>query len=237
MAGQARALVAAANGMPLVERAAKEILTLYGIPVTRERLATSADEAVAAARAIGYPVALKIESPDIAHKTEAGGVLLQIADDNAARAGFETVIANARQYKPEAQLGGVLVQEMVTGGRELILGMTRDPVYGPAIAVGLGGIFVEVLKDIALGVPPLTEHDSRAMLGRLRGAAILEGTRGAAPADTDAVVDILGKFSQLCLDLRDVVSEIDINPLLVFDRGAGARVVDCLIVPGTNGAG
>ncbi len=237
MAEQARALVAAANGKPLVERAAKDLLTLYGIPVTRERLATNADEAVVAAQAIGYPVVLKIESPDIAHKTEAGGVLLNIADDGAVRTGFETVIANAWKYKPEAQLGGVLVQEMVSGGRELILGMTRDPVYGPAVAVGLGGIFVEVLKDVALGVPPLTEHDSRAMLSRLRGVAILEGTRGAAPADTDAVVDILGKFSQLCLDLRDVVSEIDINPLLVFDRGAGARVVDCLIVPGTNGAG
>ncbi|HEY8292891.1 MAG TPA: acetate--CoA ligase family protein [Thermomicrobiales bacterium] len=235
-AEQARALVAAANGKPLVERAAKEILTLYGIPVTRERLATNADEAVSAAQEIGYPVALKIESPDIAHKTEAGGVLLNVADDSAVRVGFETVIANAWKYKPEAQLGGVLVQEMVSGGRELILGMTQDPVYGPAVAVGLGGIFVEILKDVALGVPPLTEHDSRAMLGRLRGAAILDGTRGAAPADTDAVVDILGTFSQLCLDLRDVVSEIDINPLLVFDRGAGARVVDCLIVPGTNGA-
>jgi acetate---CoA ligase (ADP-forming) len=237
MAKEARALVAAANGKPLVERAAKDLLALYGIPVTRERLARNAEEAVAAAREIGYPVALKIESPDIAHKTEAGGVLLNIADDGAAREGFETVIANAWKYKPEAQLGGVLVQEMVTGGRELILGMTRDPAYGPAVAVGLGGIFVEVLKDVALGVPPLTERDSRAMLGQLRGAAILEGTRGAAPADTDAVVDILGKFSQLCLDLRDVVGEIDINPLLVFDQGAGARVVDCLIVPGTNGAG
>ncbi len=235
-AEQARALVAAANGKPLVERAAKEILTLYGIPVTRERLATNADEAVSAAQEIGYPVALKIESPDIAHKTEAGGVLLNVADDSAVRVGFETVIANAWKYKPEAQLGGVLVQEMVSGGRELMLGMTQDPVYGPAVAVGLGGIFVEILKDVALGVPPLTEHDSRAMLGRLRGAAILDGTRGAAPADTDAVVDILGTFSQLCLDLRDMVSEIDINPLLVFDRGAGARVVDCLIVPGTNGA-
>ncbi len=237
VAEQARALVAAANGKPLVERAAKELLTLYGMPVTRERLATNANEVVVAAREIGYPVVLKIESPDIAHKTEAGGVLLNIADDGAVRTGFETVIANAWKYKPEAQLGGVLVQEMVGGGRELILGMTQDPAYGPAVAVGLGGIFVEVLKDVAIGVPPLTEHDSRAMLGRLRGVAILEGTRGAAPADTDAVVDILGRFSQLCLDLRDVVSEIDINPLLVFDRGKGARVVDCLIVPGTNGAG
>ncbi len=230
---EARARIAAAGGTPLVERAAKEILALYGIPVTRESLTTTADAAVAAAQAIGYPVVLKIESADIAHKTEAGGVLLDVRDDAAARAGFATIIVNARRYKPDARIAGVLVQEMVTGGREMILGMTQDPVYGPAVAVGLGGVFVEVLKDIALGVPPLTDHDSRAMLSRLRGAAILDGSgaRGAAPADTDAVVDILGKFSQLCLDLRDVVSEIDINPLLVFDRGGGARVVDCLIVP------
>ena len=236
VAERARARVAAAGGTPLVERAAKEILSLYGIPVTRESLATTADAAVAAAREIGYPVALKIESADIAHKTEAGGVLLDVRDDAAARAGFATIIANARRYKPDARIAGVLVQEMVGGGREMILGMTRDPAYGPAVAVGLGGVFVEVLKDIALGVPPLTEHDSRAMLSHLRGAAILDGTgaRGAAPADTEAIVAILGKFSRLCIDLGDLVREIDINPLLVFDRGDGARVVDCLIVPETN---
>ncbi len=109
--------------------------------------------------------------------------------------------------------------------------MTQDSTFGPAIAVGLGGIFVEILKDVALGVPPLTGKDSREMLSRLRGKAILEGARGAAPADTDALVALLGGFSQLCIDLKDDVAEIDINPLLVFDRGQGARVVDCLIVP------
>jgi len=233
VAEEARARVAAAGGKPLVERAAKEILALYGIPVTRETLATTAEAAVAAARALGYPVVLKIESPDIAHKTEAGGVLLDVRDDAAVRAGFATIVGQARRYKPAAQIAGVLVQELVMGGRELILGMTQDPVYGPAVAVGLGGVFVEVLRDIALGVPPLTDHDSRAMLARLRGAAILDGSgaRGVAPADTDAVVAILGQFSRLCLDLGDSVQEIDINPLLVFDRGSGGRVVDCLMVP------
>ena len=130
-------------------------------------------------------------------------------------------------------IGGVLVQEMVRGGRELILGMTQDPGFGPAIAVGLGGIFVETLKDVALGVPPLTARDARGMLGRLRAAAILEGSgaRGAGPADTDAIVAILERFSQLCIDLKDDVAEIDINPLLALPRGQGVRVVDCLIVP------
>jgi acyl-CoA synthetase (NDP forming) len=122
---------------------------------------------------------------------------------------------------------------MVRGGRELIVGMTQDPQFGPAVAVGLGGVFVETLKDVALGVPPLTRRDVDGMLARLRGRAILDGSgaRGADPADVDAVVDTLLRFSQLCLDLRDDVAEIDINPLLALPRGQGVRVVDCLIVP------
>jgi len=180
---------------------------------------------------MGYPVVLKVESPDILHKTEAGGVLLNLADDDAVREGVDQIVANARAYMPEADISGVLVQQMVSGGRELILGMTQDPTFGPAVAVGLGGIFVEILKDVQLGVPPLTDAMSRDMISRLRGKAILEGARGEAASDIDAVVDVLGRFSQLCLDLRDDVSEIDINPLLVFDEGKGACVLDCLIVP------
>ncbi|HEX5506512.1 MAG TPA: acetate--CoA ligase family protein [Thermomicrobiales bacterium] len=230
---RARALVRAAGGRPLVERAAKEILALYDIPVTRERLATSPEDAVAAARAIGYPVVLKIESPDITHKTDAGGVLLDVASDEAVREGFARIVASARAYAPRAELGGVLVQEQAAPGHELILGMTQDATFGPAIAVGLGGIFVETLQDVALGVPPLREWDARAMLARLRAAPILagHGARGRAPADLDALVATLTRFSQLCLDLRADVSEIDINPLLVYEAGRGVRVVDCLIVP------
>ena len=229
----ARALVRAGGGKPLVERAAKEVLALYGIPVTRERLATTADDAVAAAETIGYPVVLKIESPDIAHKTEAGGVLLDLRDQAAVRDGFARVLANAQHHDPRAQLTGVVVQEQVGRGHELILGMTQDPGFGPAIAVGLGGIFVETLNDVTLGVPPLSARDARSMLARLRAAPVLEGrgSRGAGPADTEAVVEILRRFSQLALDLADDVSEIDINPLVVFEQGQGARVVDCLIVP------
>jgi acetate---CoA ligase (ADP-forming) len=231
VAEQARAMVRAANGKPLVERSAKEILALYDIPITRETLAASADDAVKAANEIGYPVVLKIESPDIAHKTEAGGVLLNIDSDEKVRDSFQKIVASANAYNPQAEISGVLVQEMVSGGREMILGMTQDATFGPAIAVGLGGIFVEVLKDVSLGVPPLTVKDSHEMLDRLRGRAILDGVRGSAPADVDALINLLGGFSQLCIDLRDDVSEIDINPLLVFDQGQGARVVDCLIVP------
>lgn len=230
-ADQAREMVRAAGSRPLVEREAKALLQLYGIPTTREQLVTNADDSAAAAANIGFPVVLKIESPDIAHKTEAGGVLLDVTGEAAVKDGFQTIIDNARAYNPRAEISGVLVQEMVSGGRELILGMTQDPAFGPAIAVGLGGIFVEVLKDVALGVPPITSSVAEDMLGRLRGKAILAGTRGEEPADIDAVLDILGRFSQLCVDLQDDVAEIDINPLLVFEQGNGARVVDCLIVP------
>lgn len=227
----AREMVRKAGGRPLVEREAKAILARYGIPVTGEQLATTADEAVEAANAIGYPVVLKIESPDIAHKTEAGGVLLNIEDADAVREGFEKIIASARAYDSDAEIVGVLVQEMVSGGREMIVGMSLDQQFGPAIAVGLGGVFVEVLKDVALGIPAIDEPTARAMLGRLRGRKILDGVRGQAPADLASVVDILERFSQLCIDLRNDVDEIDINPLLVFDEGQGAKVVDCLIVP------
>ena len=231
VADQARQIVREAGGKPLVERTAKQLLNLYGIPTTAEQLAITPDEAVAVANQIGYPVVLKIESPDITHKTDAGGVLLSLQDDESVRAGFDQIMESAGRYSPGADLAGVLVGQMApAGGREMIVGMTRDPDFGPAVAVGLGGIFVEVLKDVALGVPPLSELAARDMLARLRGKAILDGTRGQGPADVDAVVDILLKFSQLCIDLRDDVAEIDINPLLVYEDGA--LVVECLVVAG-----
>lgn len=228
-----RELIRAAGGRPLVEREAKELLALYGIPITKEHLATTADEAIERANQIGFPVALKVESPDIAHKTEAGGIALGLDSVEAVRDGFEQIMGNARRYAPDATINGALVQEMVPGGREVIVGMTQDPDFGPAVALGVGGVFVETLRDIQIGVPPLTERDAREMLERLRGYPILEGSgaRGQAPADLSALIDIILRFSQLCHDLRDDIAEIDINPLVVFEAGQGARVVDCLIVP------
>jgi acetyltransferase len=154
-----------------------------------------------------------------------------VARADEARAAFERIMYNARQYNPQAELQGVSVQEMVQGGRETIVGMTSDPQFGPGIVFGLGGIFVEVLHDTVLRVPPLAADEARGMIDALKGAAILKGTRGQKPADLNAVVDVLCKFSRLCLDLRGVVQEIDINPLLVLEAGQGARAVDCLVVP------
>jgi acetyltransferase len=228
VAERARALV---GGQRLTEREAKAVLALYGIPVTRERVATTLDEARAAAAAIGYPVVLKVESPDIAHKTEAGAVLLDVRDERALAEGFARVRDNARRAVPAAEIRGVLVQEMVGKGTEVLVGMHRDPQFGPVVAVGLGGILVETLRDVQLLLPPVGEGDGRAALERLRGYPILRGVRGAPPADLEALLDVIGRFSELCLDLGDRVQAIDVNPLIVFEAGRGACAVDCVIVP------
>lgn len=231
VAERARALVRAAGGRALTEREGKQVLALYGIPTTRETLAASADDAAAAAGAIGFPVALKVESPDLLHKTDAGAVLLDVRGSDAVRAGFARVVANARRAAPAAEIRGVLVQEMVGAGTEMIVGMSRDPQFGPVLACGLGGIFVDTLRDVQLLLPPVSEGNARAAIARLRGAPILAGTRGAAPADVDALVDVLLRFSELAADLGGVAREIDINPLIVLTAGRGVRAVDCLIVP------
>jgi acetyltransferase len=216
-------------GPALTERQGKLILAEYGIPIATEALATDAEEAVRMARAIGYPVVLKIESPEIAHKTEAGGVEIDINGDAEVRAAFARIIRSASAYNSAATISGVLVQEMARGGREIIIGMTRDRQWGPAVVLGLGGVLVEVLKDLSMRVAPLSRFDVREMLSEFKGAKILGSFRGRREADIEAVIDIALRFSQLCLDLRNDLDEIDINPLLVFDNGKGAKVVDCLM--------
>jgi acetyltransferase len=232
---RARDLLQAAKGQALTETTGKELLALYGIPTTKEHIATTAEAAARAAKEIGFPVAMKIISPQIMHKTEAGGVLLSVRSVKEAREGFKHIMENARQYNAQAELHGVSVQEMVSGGREMIVGMTHDPQFGPAILLGLGGIFVEVLRDVVVRTPPLSVEDAQEMIESLRGKAMLQGARGAKPADLSALVGVLQKFSQLCLDLRDAISEIDINPLVVLAEGQGVKALDCLVVPNTQG--
>ena len=227
---RALALLRGAGAAGPTEAEGKELLALYGIATPGERLATSAAEAVTAAEVLGFPVVLKIVSPQIGHKTEAGGVLLNLADAAAVAAGFDAIVASARRYKPEAEVQGVSVQEMVRGGRELIVGMTNDAQFGPAVVVGLGGIFVEIMQDSALRIPPLAPDDARTMVASLKGYPLLSGARGLAPLDVEAVVATLCAFSQLCLDLQGEVAAIDINPLVVLPAGQGVRAVDCLVV-------
>jgi len=216
--------VSVPRGRPLSERESKAILAEYGIPVTRERLCMTLEDATAAAAALGYPVVLKLEAPGLVHKTEVGAVLLGLADDAALRAGFAQL-----QALPVPGASRVLVQEMVAGGVEVLLGMTRDPQFGPVIAIGLGGILVEILEDVQLLMPPISERDARDALRKLRGVQLLHGARGRPPADIDALVDTMLRFSDLCLDLQDAVEAIDINPLVVLPNGV--RAVDALVVP------
>jgi acetyltransferase len=214
-------------GECLSEHRSKQVLQAYGIPVTREALATSADMAVGLARELGYPVALKVQSPQIAHKTEADGIRLNLDSDDAVRSAYGEILANAERSTPRAGVEGVLVQEMLTGGVELIIGATRDPVFGHAIMFGLGGIFVEALRDVSFRIAPLSRVDAEEMIDEIAGHRVLRGIRGRPPADREAIIDALLRVSRLVCDHREEIAELDINPLVVFP--SGAKAVDALI--------
>ena len=215
----------------IAEHEAKRILGEYGIPVTKEMLATSAGAALAAAKEIGYPVALKIQSPDISHKTEAKAVRLGLGSDAELAKAYEEILANARRYMPEAQIEGVLVQQMVKGGLEAILGVTNDALFGPAVMFGLGGIFAEVLKDVSFRLAPVTKAVAHDMIREIKGYPVLAGARGRAEADVDALADAIVRLSALAVDLEGEVAELDINPLFVMEKGAGVKAADALIRP------
>ncbi|MBI3044250.1 MAG: acetate--CoA ligase family protein [Betaproteobacteria bacterium] len=217
----------------VTEYNAKRVLSEYGIPVTREALARSKDEALEAARSIGYPVAIKVQSPDISHKTEARAVRLNIASDGELASAYDEVLANARAYKESAQIEGVLVQEMIKNGVEAILGVTNDPLFGPAVMFGLGGIFAEVLKDVSFRLAPVTASVAREMVEEIAGYPVLAGARGRPPADVDALVDAITHLSALAIDLKDYISELDVNPLFVLPAGRGVKAADALIRPKT----
>jgi acetyltransferase len=219
-----------AAGARVTEREAKAVLAAYGFPVTREHLATSPDDAVARARQMGGLVALKVESPDIAHKTEAGAIRLNVACGEPVRSAYDEVVDAARRYAPEARLNGVLVQEMAPAGVEMMLGVVADPVFGPIVAVGLGGIYVEVLKDVAYRAVPVTPRQAAEMVGELRGVKILDGVRGLPARDREVLVGLIVRLSWFAHDFRGEIAELDLNPVIVLERGAGARVVDALIV-------
>jgi acetyltransferase len=216
---------------PLVgEREGKAILAAYGIPVPAEAVAHSADEAVAYARQIGGAVVLKVDSPQIAHKTEAGGVRLNLRQPDEIRSAYEQILASSRRYDPKAEIRGVLVQEMVPAGVEMIAGLKRDPQFGQVLVVGMGGIFVEVLKDAALAILPLSRPRVEEMIHSLRCRPLLEGARGRPKADVGALVDAALRLARLGTDLGGEIDQLDINPLIVLPQGQGVRAVDALIV-------
>ncbi len=211
------------------EAGAKALLSAAGVRFAPEAVCADASAAVAAAQDMGYPVVMKILSPDIPHKTEIGGVLLHVADAEAVATGFATLMARAADKAPQARLEGVLVAKQMSGGVECIVGVHRDPVFGPVAAIGLGGIFVEVLRDVVLRRCPFGPAEAKAMIGQMRAAAVLQGVRGQAPADVDALAELLAQVSQFAHQAGDRLQGIDLNPVLVLPQGQGAYALDALL--------
>ena len=213
----------------LLEEEGYEVLEAYGFPTPKSILCTTEQECINAARQIGYPLVMKIVSPDIIHKSDAGGVKVGIKADDELRNSFNTITGNALKYKSDAKVKGVLVQEMVKSAKETILGASQDPTFGPVIMFGLGGIYVEVLKDVVFRIVPIDEQEAMNMVESIKTIKLLKGVRGEKSSDLRAISDSLQRLSQLVVDFPEI-KEFDINPLLVLEEGKGARVVDARII-------
>jgi len=208
---------------------ARDILEAYGISIPASRLCKTPDQAVAFAEEIGYPVVMKIASPDILHKTDIGGVRLNIASASDVRDSFDLLTFRALRYMPDAEIWGCLVQQQVRGGKEVIAGMNRDPQFGPLVMFGLGGIYVEVLKDVAFRIAPFSRREAMEMMREIRSFDLLRGVRGQARSDINAIAEALLKLSQLVTDFPEIV-EMDINPLIAFEEGRGTMAIDMRLV-------
>ncbi|MGH9018394.1 MAG: acetate--CoA ligase family protein, partial [Acidimicrobiales bacterium] len=208
--------------------AARRLLEAFGVPVAGDAVATSAAEAGRRAKAIGFPVVMKIASPDFPHKSDAGLVRLDVASAGQASALYTEFVARAAASNAKARIDGVQIQRQVAAGVEMIVGVTRDPVYGPAVLVGTGGIFAEVLRDVTVRPLPLDRRDAEEMVRSLRGYALLQGARGRAKADVKALVDVVLAVARLAGACGDRLDELDLNPVVVLPRGAVA--VDSLVV-------
>ena len=214
----------------LTEIEAKQVFAAYGLPITETQLAKTEDEAVAMAKEIGFPIVMKIVSPEILHKSDAGGVKVNIKDEESCREAYQTILANAKAYDPNANIHGIAIQEMAPWGTEVILGSVNDSTFGPTMMFGLGGIFVEVLKDVTFRVAPVSKKSSLRMISEIRGAPILAGVRGEAPRDREVLAETISRYANMIVDLADEVSESDANPVLVYEEGKGVKVVDARII-------
>ncbi len=229
----ARQIIARAradNRLALTEIEATKVFAAYGLPVTEISLARSEEEAVALANQTGYPVVMKVVSPDIIHKSDAGGVKVNIKDESGVRAAYRIILDSCQAYKPEADIRGIAVQEMAPLGTEVIVGSINDPTFGPTIMFGLGGIFVEVLKDVTFRVAPVNEDQAMQMVNEIRNVAILAGARGEAPRDREALAHLICQYATMVYDLRDEIAETDANPILVYEEGKGVKVVDARVI-------
>ncbi len=211
----------------LFEHEAKALCGLYAMPVTMINLAKTEDDAVKAAEKIGFPIVLKIVSPQVLHKSDAGGVLVNIKDKQGTREGFKRIMKNVMAYAPKAEIIGVIVQEMAPNGTEVIVGSTRDSTFGPTIMFGLGGIFVEILKDVSFRLVPITRTDAEEMVREIKAYRILEGVRGKPPVDQETIIDVLMKTSKMLEECPEI-RELDINPIIVYEKGA--KIVDARVI-------
>ncbi|MGD8997281.1 MAG: acetate--CoA ligase family protein [Anaerolineae bacterium] len=218
-----------AGRLKLNEMEARQVVAAYGLPLPKSQLAFTADQAAQFADEIGYPVVMKIISPDILHKSDMGGVMIGIQTEKEAREAYQDILIRARRYMSDADIWGVAVQEMVKHGKETILGVNKDPTFGHMVMFGLGGIYVEVLKDVQFGIAPITPTQAREMITNLRSYPLLAGVRGEEASDMEAMADCLLRVSQMVTDLPQIV-ELDINPLFVYEAGKGVMAVDARIV-------
>jgi len=219
--------VTANDRSSLREDEGKDLMGAYDIPLPKEGMATTKEEAMDLADGIGYPVVMKVASPDILHKSDVGGVKVGIESAEEVGQAFETILQNCRSRLPDARVDGVSVQQMISG-REVIVGINRDPQFGPVVTFGLGGIFVEILKDVTNRIAPLTKSDVDDMISSIKGYPILLGARGSRPADIESLKDIIIKLSQIAMDHPEI-AELEVNPVIVRDKGEGACAVDALV--------
>ena len=211
----------------LLEPEAKTVCSEYGIPVTKFKVATTAEGAMKFSEEIGYPTVLKIVSPDVIHKFDVGGVVLNVNSREDARKAYNKIIENVKRLKPDAKINGILVQEMAPCSTEVIVGAIKDPQFGPTLMFGFGGIFVEVMKDVAFRIAPITEEDAQEMITEVKAYPILRGYRGQPPLDIDTIAKILLNTSRLVMDHQEI-KELDLNPVMVYEKGA--KTVDARII-------
>ncbi|MEM0295400.1 MAG: acetate--CoA ligase family protein [Candidatus Korarchaeum sp.] len=211
----------------LLEHEAKSFVADYGIPVTRIKLAKSEDEAVRFANEIGFPVVLKIASPQVIHKSDVGGVKVNLRSEDDVRRAYREIVDNVRRRVPDARIEGILVQEFAPPGAELIIGLIRDPQFGPTVMFGLGGIFVEVFRDVSFRVAPLSEQDAETMIKEIKAYKLLTGFRGAEPVDINAIKDALIKVGRIGVE-NEEIAEMDLNPVIAYPKGI--KVVDARII-------
>ena len=202
-----------------------DVLKTYGIPTVKTAFAKTAEEAVKAAKEIGCPLVMKVVSPQISHKSDVGGIKLSLQSTAEVRAAYKDMTESISKKMPDASIEGVQLQKMLSDGREVIIGMVRDPTFGPMLMFGLGGVYVEILKDILFAIAPVNESEAREMITGIKTYPLLAGARGARPSDIDAIVDVVLRISRLVCDFSEI-EEFEINPLMVFEEGKGALAVD-----------